>query len=240
MQQQQQRTHYRVLGVRPDASVEAIRAAFARKKADDREARDAYETLTDPSLRSCYDAVLLLSNALFGMTVLTLKQLRLEDEKVAARVAVTPRQLLERASLDVHSVVLDARSLVRKSIDARVYRGGGGGGGRLVEVTCIPSDNLYVDMESGDVHVEYYASLCELLAGGAVSLGLPGARLLSFDLEAGGRTKNVLFSGAGVDPGSDLYVHVMLTLPRRVPRQVLETHFAKGDPLGCELIFKQS
>jgi hypothetical protein len=217
--------------VRSDASFDEIRAAVDEhdKDNEDQEVRNACTTLIDPGLRSGYDAVLLLSDAVFGLAMRPFK---------ARKVAVTPRQLLERATVEASdrvTVTLDPLALVSKTLDARTYRGTRG---EPVEVTCVPSDNMYVDMESGEVHVEYFASLCELLAGGQVALGLPGDRLVQLELLPGGRTKNARFPDRGVDPGSDLYVHVLLMLPRSVPADVLQTHFRKGDP--CDLIFKHS
>lgn len=228
---------------RPDSGQEDFAAIAA-----------AYKTLSNPVARRSYDTMLLNDRVSVVVGVLLqiiLNNIVFKNKKKYAdglieskkadiyfstishnvfqqRVSVRTVDLLARTTLYVPEK-LSLHRVRRKYVfwdrtkkEAKVVH---------LDVDQSADDNIMVDLDTGDVHVDFYAPLNDLLSGAKVALGLPGERLLEFDLQPHGRTHCVPFSGHGLlcedneQPGT-LYVHILLVLPPNVPPYILKKHFA--------------
>ena len=89
---------------------------------------------------------------------------------------------------------------------------------------CEGSPFTLSDDGSGDVHMDFLASLDALMFGTSVDMILPGERYVTFDVKPDFATRCVAIAGMGFAhrgggmPRGDLYIHVLLTLGASPPR----------------------
>jgi hypothetical protein len=211
---------YARLGLTQNASKSEIRCAYKKlallhhpDKCNDSsgfaEIHRAYKTLLDPEKRLVYDAISVFTEAIISCFAPLIK-VRPEDFLVGS----TPNGFI----------------LPFFSADSKVI---------LVQSE---GDPLTIGQD-GDIFFDYHASLTEMVFGNKVDLVLPGNRFISFEIspEFGSRSSH-RFPGMGLclESGlvADLFVQVTLTLPKTIPRAVLDD-LQRVDTSGGMVVFRR-